>query len=193
MWWRLRRDRWLRSQLFWHSLSLIRRFSPLRMTKRGDARRFAGGRFPSYRQPSPRGEGFDAEIPLPPSNLRPFGAPPSVGRREYPREPLPLEGAAERSEAGLASFFAAKPPPLCLPGCVSGIAAFSYRSLPHWGRGTASAVDRVLSYIVNLRRSFPLFFIPLEPYPARSARHLPHAGKALFRRYCFSPRILYSI
>ena len=28
----------LRSQLFWHSLSLIRRFSPLRMTKRGDAR-----------------------------------------------------------------------------------------------------------------------------------------------------------
>ena len=29
----------LRSQLFWHSLSHIRRFSPLRMTKRGDARR----------------------------------------------------------------------------------------------------------------------------------------------------------
>ena len=54
-------------------------------------------------------------IPLSPSNLRPFGAPPSKGRREHPREPLPLEGAAERSEAGLASFFAAKPPPLCLP------------------------------------------------------------------------------
>ena len=29
----------LRSQLFWHSLSHIRRFSPLRMTKRGDVRR----------------------------------------------------------------------------------------------------------------------------------------------------------
>ena len=43
-------------------------------------------------------------IPLPPSNLRPFGAPPSIGRRECPHEPLPLEGAAERSEAGLASF-----------------------------------------------------------------------------------------
>ena len=43
-------------------------------------------------------------IPLPPSNLRPFGPSPSIGRREYPREPLPLEGAAERSEAGLASF-----------------------------------------------------------------------------------------
>ena len=53
----------------------------------------------------PIGEGLDTEIPLHPSNLRPFGAPPSVGRREYPREPLPLEGAAERSEAGLASFF----------------------------------------------------------------------------------------
>ena len=72
--------------------------------------------------PSPRGEGFVSGIPLSPSNLRPFGAPPSIGRREHPREPLPLEGAAERSEAGLASFFAAKPPPLCLP---------------HWGRGTA--------------------------------------------------------
>ena len=43
-------------------------------------------------------------IPLFPSNLRPFGAPPFIGRRECPREPLPLEGAAERSEAGLASF-----------------------------------------------------------------------------------------
>ena len=65
--------------------------------------------------PSPRGEGFVSGIPLPPSNLRSFEAPPSIGRRECPREPLPLEGAAERSEAGLASFFAAKPPPLCLP------------------------------------------------------------------------------
>ena len=84
--------------------------------------------------------------PLSPSNLRPFGAPPSIGRRERPREPLPLEGAAERSEAGLASFF-----------------------------GGA----RVLSQTTHLRRSSSLFFIPLEPYPARSARHLPHAGKAL--------------
>ena len=110
-----------------------------------------------------------SRIPFHPAagaNLRPFGAPPSIGRRERPRKPLPLEGAAERSEAGLASFFAAKPPPLCLP---------------HWGRGTASAVDRVLSYIVDLRRSPSLSFIPLEPYPARFARHLPHAGKALFQ------------
>ena len=107
LWWRLRRDRGLRSQLFWHSLSHIRRFSPLRMTKRGDARRSLDSSFSSY------------------------------------------------------------------------------RSLPHWGRGTASAVDRVLSFIVDLRRSFPLFFIPLEPYPAPSARHLPHAGKALIQKYHF--------
>ena len=60
-----------------------------------------------------------------------------------------------------------------------GEAVFSYRSLPHWGRGTASAVDRVLSLIVDLRCIFSLSFIPLEPYPARYARHLPHAGKAL--------------
>ena len=56
----------------------------------------------------------------------------------------------------------------------------SFRCLPHWGRGTASAVDRVLSFIVDLRRISSLFFIPLEPYPARFARHLPHAGKATF-------------
>ena len=60
-------------------------------------------------------------------------------------------------------------------------AVFSYHSLPHWGRGTASAVDRVLSQTAYLRRSPSLSFIPLEPYPARSARHLPLEGKALCR------------
>ena len=40
-------------------------------------------------------------------------------------------------------------------------------------------MDRVLSFIVDLRRISSLSFIPLEPYPARFARHLPHAGKAL--------------
>ena len=117
-----------------------------------------------------------AEIPLSPSNLRPFGAPPSIGRRECPHEPLPLEGAAERSEAGLASFWGGArvlsynraletivlalfhtartlSGSLCSPpsprgeGFISslfflhvsyirfddaGIAASSYRSLPHW-------------------------------------------------------------
>ena len=37
----------------------------------------------------------------------------------------------------------------------------------------------MLSLIVDLRRISSLSFIPLEPYPARFARHLPHAGKAL--------------
>ncbi len=56
----------------------------------------------------------------------------------------------------------------------------SYRQ-PSLGEGFVSgiAVDRVLSYIACLRRSSSLFFIPLVPYPARFARHLPHAGKAL--------------
>ena len=139
----------------------LRRISPLI---------FHPARTLSGSPPSPRGEGFVSGIPLPPSNLRPFRAPPFIGRRECPREPLPLEGAAERSEAGLAFFFAAKPPPLCLP---------------HRGRGTAPAVDRVLSFIACLRRSSPLFFILLEPYPARFARHLPHAGKAVYRGYRF--------
>ena len=48
-----------------------------------------------YGAPSPRGEGCDTKIPLSPSNPRPFGAPPSIGRREYPRKPLPLEGKAD--------------------------------------------------------------------------------------------------
>ena len=48
-----------------------------------------------YGAPSPQGEGCDTKIPLSPSNLRPFGAPPSIGRREYSRKPLPLEGKAD--------------------------------------------------------------------------------------------------
>ena len=48
-------------------------------------------------------------------------------------------------------------------------------------------MDRVLSYIVDLRRISPLFFIPLEPYPARFARHLPHAGKAVLS-LCHPPQ-----
>ena len=47
-------------------------------------------------------------------------------------------------------------------------------------------MDRVLSYIVDLRRISPLFFMPLVPYPARFARHLPHAGKALSIDIVFS-------
>ena len=99
-----------------------------------------------------------------------------------------MEGAAERSEAGLASFFAAlgcsrirlletiplalfhtastlsgslRSPPsprgegfvrrysfstyACICSDNARKAMLSFRSLPHLGRGTASAVDRVLS------------------------------------------------
>ena len=84
--------------------------------------------------PSPRGEGFVSGIPPSPSNLRPFGAPPSIGRRERPREPLSLEGAAERSEAGLASFWGGEAPssllsPLGKGDRVSGARVLVYRLL----------------------------------------------------------------
>ena len=66
--------------------------------------------------------------------------------------------------------------------CVSGIAAFPFRSLPHWGRGTASAVDRVLSYIAYLRRSSSLSFIPPEPYPPLRGT-FPTRGRLVCRGY----------
>ena len=47
------------------------------------------------------------------------------------------------------------------------------------GEGGPRSGARVLSLTAYLSRSSSLFFIPLVPYPARSARHLPHAGKAL--------------
>ena len=53
------------------------------------------------------------------------------------------------------------------------------------GKGDRASGARVLSQMAYLRRSFPLFFIPIVPYPARYARHLPHAGKALCRGYRF--------
>ena len=64
-------------------------------------------------------------------------------------------------------------------GVVLRKAAFSYRKPSPLGKGDRAAVDRVLSLIVDLRRISSPSFIPLVPYPARSARHLPHVGKAL--------------
>ena len=87
-------------------------------------------------------------------------------------------------------------------GFVSGIAVFSYRSLPHWGRGTASAVDRVLSLTAHLRRSSsPLFHtasalsgsLRSPPSPRGegfvsgiavfSYRSLPHWGRGTAQRW----------
>ena len=102
-------------------------------------------------------------IPLPPSNLRPFEASPSIGRRERPREPLPLEGAAERSEAGLASFWGGEAP----------------SSLPSpFGKGKRAAALGC-SYIACLRRS-PTLFHTASTLSAPSG-HLPLEGKALCR------------
>ena len=118
----------------------------------------------------------------------PIQSPPlrstSFHRKEGASKQAPSLGRGRRAQRGGVGFLflAAKPPPLCLPHCErrcvekSGILV----SLPSLlGKRDRVAVDRVLSYIVDLRRISPLFFIPLEPYPARSARHLPHAGKAL--------------
>ena len=66
-----------------------------------------------------------------------------------------------------------------------GEAVFSYRSLPHWGRGTASAVDRVLSYNACLRCIFHLFqlsFMPLVPYPPLRGT-FPSRGRLTIRGY----------
>ena len=58
-----------------------------------------------------------------------------------------------------------------------GIALLSYRSLPPWGRWTASAVDRILSYIVDLRRISSLFFTPLSPSNLRPFGAPPSIGR----------------
>ena len=120
---------------------------------------------------------------IPPSNLRPFGAPPSIGRRECPREPLPWEGAAERSEAGLASFWGgARVLVYRLLETISPlffIPLVPYPSL----RGTFPSRGRLCigdsGTLANgvLETISPLSFIPLVPYPARFARHLPLEGE----------------
>ena len=75
--------------------------------------------------------------------------------------PFPWKGLPSAARRGWLPFLRRSRLLLAFPsgeGCVSGIAAFSYLSLPHWGRGTASAVDRVLSLMAHLRRSPPPLF-----------------------------------
>ena len=79
----------------------------------------------------------------------------SVGNSASPIQPPPLRGTSFHRKEGMTT------------------------RAPSLGRGTASATDRVLSQTTHLRRSSSLFFIPLVPYPAHSARHLPLEGKAL--------------
>ena len=87
---------------------------------------------------------------------------PDLFHTAFPIQPPPLRGTSFHRKEGVSTqapslgrgcraqrggvgflFLAAKPPPLCLP---------------HWGRGTAPAVDRVLSQTAYLRRSLPALF-----------------------------------
>ncbi len=117
--------------------------------------------------PSPRGEGFVSWISLSPHLLLDrkqkrflaFARNDDTGEcailpsfeegRSVHASPFPWKGRGAQ-RGGVGFLFATKPPHLCLP---------------HRGRGTAPAVDRVLSLMAYLRRSSPLFFIPLLPYP----------------------------
>ena len=65
-----------------------------------------------------------------------------------------------------------------------GKAVFSYRSHPPGRRGSASSALGYLQ-IADLRCFFSLVFMPLEPYPARFARHLPHGGRLTIRDMLF--------
>ena len=59
---------------------------------------------------------------------------------------------------------------------LTSLAAFPLRGRLYVGDSNALVYDA-------LETIFSLSFIPLVPYPARFARHLPHAGKALCREY----------
>ena len=102
---------------------------------------------------------FHTASPIQPPPLR--GT--SFQGRERPREPLPLEGAAERSEAGLASFWGGEAP----------------SSLPSPLRKGDRAAVLGCSYIACLRRSLTLFHTA-STLSAPSG-HLPLEGKALCR------------
>ena len=134
-------------------------------------------------RPVSRGEGFDTGIAA-----FSFRSLPHWGRGTAQRRSGALvNGVLETISPAL--FHTARtlsgslrsPPSPRGEGVVSRKAVSSFRSLPHWERGTASAALRCSRIMAHLRRSSSLSFIPLVPYPARSARHLPRVGKSLLR------------
>ena len=140
----------------------------------------------SYRQPS-LGEGVVSGIAVDRVLSQTAYLRRSFPLSFIPLEPYPARSARHLPHAGKALSVIILFPHMHVFALTMREKRYSrFVSLPHWGRGTASAVDRVLSYIVDLRRISPLSFMPLEPYPARSARHLPHAGKALSVDIVFS-------
>ena len=74
-------------------------------------------------------------------------------------------------------------------GFVSEIAVFSYRSLPHGGRGTASVVNRVLSFILDLRRISLVLFHTASTLSGSLRSPPSPRGEGFVRRYCFSSHI----
>ena len=59
-------------------------------------------------------------------------------------------------------------------------------ALPAWERGTASAVDRVLSFILDLRRISPLIFHTASTLSGSLRSPPSPRGEGFVRRYCFS-------
>ena len=102
---------------------------------------------------------FHTAIPIQPPPLR--GT--SFHRKEGVSTRAPSLGRGCRAQRGGVGFLFRRRSRLLFAfpigkGVVSRKAVSSYRSLPHWGRGTALAVDRVLSLMAHLRRFFLLVF-----------------------------------
>ena len=103
-----------------------------------------------------------------------------------PLEPYPARYARHLPHAGKALSIVILFPHMCVLALTlwgkrySRIVAF-----PAWERGTAPAVDRVLSLTAHLRRTFHLFhlsFIPPVPYPPLRGT-FPSRGRLTIREY----------
>ena len=94
-----------------------------------------------------------------------------------PREPLPLEGAAERSEAELASFWGGEAPS-SLPS-----------PLGKAGHAAALGCSRKLPALDG----FPTLFHTATALSGSLCSPPSPRGEGFVRRYSFSPRILYSL
>ena len=118
----------------------------------------------------PRG-GFVSEIALFPSNLRPFGAPPSIGRRGMTTR-APSLGRGCRAQRGGVGFLLGRRSPLLF--------AFPIREGGPRQRRSGAFVDGALETIS------PALFHPART-PSGSLRSPPSPrGEGFVRRYCFS-------